>query len=382
MPLLKDNGIYLDHYAYTDNCIGKVVEVSWSNETMQGETRIPAGIDGNFAIDKLHTTVVSNILSGALYSDSVTVSFDWKPSHAVKDGEYFNGFVGDMHQDGTMYRRIATKIHQYKEVSIVNLGADPYAKMRDENGQLMKIETTSSFSEDKTKDAYIIESVASEMLALSDRFNKQTQTNTHNSISDLSNENKADLSTSTVAQITELQTSVTAQKNEIAQLTAKCTDLEQSFTSKERVYLSEATTLKAQITTLEGEKTRLKDIETALQTTNASLISQNESLQSESKDYKVYLDLARKETLRLYQLSTNTRSATVENTIQNGSMEQLNDMIQSFGAKSLTTFGAKCGKCGSSDLNFKNSVATPLSSKATEYKDNSREAVIARLSQK
>jgi hypothetical protein len=82
-----------------------------------------------------------------LFSNSVTVVFDWKPSHNYDSQYEFRKAVGTLHKDGTMVRRIATTIIGYRESSVVFLGADPYAKMKDKkNGALVQVDYDDTYN--------------------------------------------------------------------------------------------------------------------------------------------------------------------------------------------------------------------------------------------
>lgn len=131
MSLIDKLPICTDHYISADNIRGYVASTYWQESSMSdtGEV-IPSGIVGKFMVDKTiegNGSIVKNLESGALNSDSVTVYFSWKPSHKFANREDFYNALGSM-KDGTMVRRIATKITGYAEVSLVVSPADKYAR--------------------------------------------------------------------------------------------------------------------------------------------------------------------------------------------------------------------------------------------------------------
>lgn len=148
--MLAGKPIYKEHDTELDNWVGVVAETSYEEARVVNGVKIPGGINGILAIDsKTNPKLVRAILSKGVVSNSVTVLFDWKPSHELNNGEDMWGFidkVGTYDENGVMYRRIVTKIVAYYETSLVFMGADPYAKMIDEEGNLYQIDTSSTYN--------------------------------------------------------------------------------------------------------------------------------------------------------------------------------------------------------------------------------------------
>lgn len=97
---------------------------------------IPAGVNGTLIIDaKTNTALARAISFGGINSCSVSVEFEFKKSHDIED---FSGRVGQYTEKGEMIHRIATKIIRVNEVSLVALGADPFAKKLDNEGNVPK----------------------------------------------------------------------------------------------------------------------------------------------------------------------------------------------------------------------------------------------------
>lgn len=134
MGLLVGQTVNCDHETEIGNAIGSVKEVSWQNaytdETMGIE--IPAGINAVLKIDaKANPRIARGIMMDppSIHSNSVTVQFEWKPSHSFEKEWEFYDKLGTIAEDGTMVRRIVTKIISYKETSLVSHGADPFAQI-------------------------------------------------------------------------------------------------------------------------------------------------------------------------------------------------------------------------------------------------------------
>lgn len=134
MGLLVGQTVNCDHETEIGNAIGSVKEVSWQNaytdETIGIE--IPAGINAVLKIDaKANPRIARGIMMDppSIHSNSVTVQFEWKPSHSFEKEWEFYDKIGTIAEDGTMVRRIVTKIISYKETSLVSHGADPFAQI-------------------------------------------------------------------------------------------------------------------------------------------------------------------------------------------------------------------------------------------------------------
>lgn len=143
VDMLKGKPVYTEHWMYTGNWAGVVRDTVWTNSFIQDGTRIPGGIDGILAIDttiKRNEELAKGINVGAITSNSVTIEFEWEKSHEMEDYMFYNS-IGD-EIDGEMVRRVVTKILGYHETSLVGLGADPFAKRIDANGNLVNIDKT------------------------------------------------------------------------------------------------------------------------------------------------------------------------------------------------------------------------------------------------
>lgn len=147
MSKLAEKPVYTDHDTTLENWVGIIKTVKWSDSFNSNGIIVPAGIDGILSIDaKTNPKVARGLLLGSIFSDSVTVLFDWEPSHSIGSDEGMWSFyetIGDIADDGKMVRRVVTEIHDYYETSLVWLGADPYAKLIDDNGNLRHIDTAS-----------------------------------------------------------------------------------------------------------------------------------------------------------------------------------------------------------------------------------------------
>ena len=154
MMKLEGKTVYKDHEQDTNNWIGLVSAVKWTDSfTNPGDNVVvPAGIDGMLMIDtKADPKTARGLLIGSVYSNSVTVDFTYEMSHPFDNEWDFLNKVGQLGADGKMIRRIVTDINDYHETSLVWLGADPFAKAITTDGGLRNIDTSNVFSYCKAK---------------------------------------------------------------------------------------------------------------------------------------------------------------------------------------------------------------------------------------
>lgn len=158
MPLLKGATINTNHDTEVENAVGAISEVSWQEAYKVGNKVVPAGINGVFKIDaKSNPRLVRGISMSppSIHSNSVTVRFAHEPSHP--DLENFWDLVGSYDKEGNLIHVVVTDIQAYKETSLVNHGADPYAQKVDESGQILDADYASKvydFSADNIEHQY------------------------------------------------------------------------------------------------------------------------------------------------------------------------------------------------------------------------------------
>lgn len=129
--LLNGQTVFKDHNTSVDNWVGRVISTSWDSET----PGLPPGINAVFRLDMVKDPMaVRGVLQGAIHSASVTVSFQWVPSHPklMDEGRFFQNLGETI--EGEMVRVIVSKIEKFWEISLVWQGADEFAKQIDENG--------------------------------------------------------------------------------------------------------------------------------------------------------------------------------------------------------------------------------------------------------
>jgi len=131
MPLLVGQTINIDHETALGNAIGSVKSVEWQDKYKTKGKEIPGGINFVAMIDaKSNPRIARGIQMDppSIHSNSVTVQFTWEPSHPQMESDDFWRKLGTYDEDGKLIQRVAKKVVGYKETSLVNHGADPFAK--------------------------------------------------------------------------------------------------------------------------------------------------------------------------------------------------------------------------------------------------------------
>ena len=141
IPLIIGQTVNCDHETNIGNAIGSVVDAFWQEayKTADGK-EIPAGINGKLKIDAKANPRIArgiNMDPPSIHSNSVTVQFEWKPSHNFENPWEFWDKLGTYDDKGEMVRRIATRIISYKETSLVSHGADPFAQLLNNDGKII-----------------------------------------------------------------------------------------------------------------------------------------------------------------------------------------------------------------------------------------------------
>lgn len=130
VPLLNQQRICVDHCWWkAESAIGAITGSAWDAEG-QNSNGIP-GINIRFFVDsKIAPGIVRRLAYPvpAIHSGSVTVGFEWEPSHPrLMDEDKFWWAMGE-EVEGSIVRLIVTNILFYREFSLVYEGADSDAK--------------------------------------------------------------------------------------------------------------------------------------------------------------------------------------------------------------------------------------------------------------
>lgn len=374
---LKHKPAYVNHEIEIGNNIGVIGEVTYTPAKKVNGIDIPAGLDAPIWIDgKLHTDLCRK-LSGYpvphIQSVSVTVDFEWKPSHEFLDAEgnfdeyAFMCNVGK-YVDGKMVRRVVTKIIDFYETSLVWLGADPFAKIKDESGTLLNIEVAGivdkkafdkepkhivdAYNKDNT--IYLIDNCfgKEEYISLTKQFeNKYSKTGK-------SEKMKLNL----IGKKESYSADVIAKLEEIAELT-----------------FVENTTDTIELDNLKKDKTQLSndlkksndELVLAKKTISTySKIVAEDKLEEVSKDIDLgsivslaksandFINKKKEEAISLYKKAHGDKAnEAIIKQIQNSDDEALNGYLEQYGSSLIEQFGASCKDCKSNNVSFRSSKA-------------------------
>lgn len=355
---LLSKPVYYDHDTDLMNWVGYVDSVKWSEASKSaGGVDVPAGIDGVLALDgKTNPKLARGVLMKAIFSNSVTVLFEWEPSHDFENRYEFEDRIGTTGEDGKMITRNVTKIHDYHESSLVWLGADPFAKLIDSEGELTNIDESSvvSFSKEPNEDAkklykenqkYEVGSCLNKSVCISltregYNFGLPTQEVQEElgmkkeileKLSGLFGKDASEIGEEDINKVTLLK------EGESVVVSA---DHEKFKADAEKVE-----GLEEEVASLKEEKTTL---ENTAEENKASIALG-----------KQYLSLKRDEVKRLYKASAGDKAEdAVLNLFDKAEEAELEGLLAQYTKNATLKFSGKCGSCGSEEFSFRSSLST------------------------
>lgn len=330
MPLLMGQSVFTDHNSSMNNVVGSVASVTWDQSFKQGDIVVPAGINGVLRIDaESNPKLARGILMDppSVHSNSVTVTFAWKPSHAFKDLWEFYDKLGS-YKDGEMVRRIVTHIESYHETSLVAHGADPFAQLISPNGKLNHIYYAGSKyygSTAKNLEGYHL-------------FEEDTWKRT-----------SASISYDSISAFSEDQVPPVKPEPETTQYKEQPETKQPNKMDENLKLLAVALSLQAQEPTLEDVKAGITSLQEQVKTLNEQL----SKAKAEAAIGTAYLADVRKNTIELYQKlnaeKTDENILTMLNS-ENTNLETLKSFNKMFSTQLEEKFPMACQKCGSKDV--------------------------------
>ncbi len=353
MKKLLGQTIFPNHEAVVGNELGSVSKVFWqdSYKTKSGIV-VPAGINGVFKIDaKSHPLIARNILMDppAIHSNSVTVEFEWEPSHSFSDINDFRNNLGKMGADGKLVRRIATNIRNYHETSLVAHGADPFAQKVDDKGNINNADYANSVyslaAQDKEKPKLYYFNHREDLLTLNSNTDDQQSEETNQNSSDM----KIKLTTAHAALLALFALSIKAGESETeVELTA---DQLKLLNDK----LTAGATHEANLTTAEAEVTRLKGEATTKDTQISGLTTKVTGLEGEINTLKEAdkprVTKLREEAKRVYTaLKGDKVDAAIVASFETSTPELLTAQLKQYNEELELKFPDTCGDCGSNNV--------------------------------
>lgn len=379
--MLLGKGVYTDHDDRPKNWTGYVAKTKWQNQQIINGQTIPGGINGLLGIDttlERNRDIAKGIVTGAVYSNSVGIMFDYKMSHQFEDEWEFRRRVGTIAEDGRMIHLEVTNIIEIYETSLVSLGADPFAKRIGENG-LVNIDNGGTYTENQTNSFKL-------------QFSKEYETNKYN-ISCGLNKNVLIL---TGKKIT-LENEGANQNNEIEMNKEKLNlllakfgvaseeelteDVIQKFGTEPTLakVKSEALAIvqkdndaiedvnldkflekhtfvaKAELETLQQSVSKVTELESQVETLEADKATLTKAAELGEGHLKEQRELAKK----LYRLSKMDKAdETVCALFDKATAEELSSLIKEHGIVVGEKFAYSCKKCGCTDVKFGSALET------------------------
>lgn len=352
LPKLKGQTLYNNHDASVGNHVGVVSEVAWEESFKDTSTgiQIPAGINATMKVDALsNPRLARGILSTppAVHSTSVTVVFLWEKSHASLSEEEFWKKLGSFDADGTMYRRIATNINRYNELSFVAHGADPYAQKKDAKGNINNprhAKDVYTLSEARKNEKYFYFDFQTDLISNGEENTIPTE---------LEEENKttSDMNKYLLLLAASMGVTVTAEMTE--------EQLHAAIEAKRNTLALAATPNPAAAT----ELTRLQGIETA----HNALIALNTTS----------LTAARGKVLGIYnKLAAGKPVEGLVTLINTATAEQLPALELQYSTQLEAAFPHTCKKCGSHEITRASTIINPGEEAPIEKDTNSAMAAL------
>jgi hypothetical protein len=313
--------------------------------------------------------LVSNLLMDppAIYSNSVTVEFEWEPSHDdFQDEDDFIRNIGKVGPDNRMIARKVTNIIDYHESSILWLGADPFAKMIDKDGNLVNPEYGAAFDQVAgfTKELYS----AGKQYFASYSFKKEGIVLS----TEIENE-KNNVMDKQLSEAVKVALGLKATDEVTAEHLAKFSQMT-LVKNTDHVTLT-ASLQKAADLEKEVQELKAKGTDETLKKQNSDLANEVVGLKKEKGDLelkvteltplaevgKSTLEAKRNETIRLYKLQLaegQAEDATLIETFKKADDKQLNGFLAMFAKGTAEKFEAHCTKCQSTEVEFR-STLTP-----------------------
>lgn len=339
MPKMLGQTVYPNHEMLVGNEIGSVGEVFWQESYRKDNIKVPAGINGIFHIDaKSHPKIARGLSLDppTIHSNSVTVAFNWEPSHKFDTNEAFFNKLGTIAEDGKLVRRVVTEITAYYETSLVPHGADRFAKIMGKDGKIQnpKLTDRGKFSFNPEEEAkqgpryYFIdfkdlESFSEEPSTLSEPIiNPEDKSTNMKEVILLVSQ----LFAVQLAEDTTEETLTQVLRTEVDKLSAKVKDAE---------------TLTTQLQDAQSKLTKAEQDLAALQQ-KAPMIALGETTLTETRN----------EVKRLYGLLKDEKSQDVAilTAIENGDLAYLNAVKKDYAAQVDKKYPMSCKSCNSTDI--------------------------------
>jgi len=390
--LLTHKPVFVNHTLETNNNVGANGQIKF----VPASGNIPAGLEGPIWIDgKLHQDITRKLSAfpvPSIQSVSVTVSYEWEPSHEFTDssgdpdGWEFERQIGRM-VDGKMVRRVVTKIIDFYETSLVWLGADPYAKILGDDGSPINVEWSnvvkkSSFEKDPLLDQY---KKGGLMLVVDDSISKENIVKLKSAGDDelerkrnlaLKNEqiNRKKMQDKLIAALAKKlgMDSTELTESHIDGIIIASPNHKTELDAAKKLAKDKGDKLTLVQSELDAAKETIEEFSKICASDDLEEFSKEVALESVLETAKFghkVLEAKREECIAKYKLSLGEGkepNETMVETLKTCSVEVLDAHLEQYGSRALEDFGATCSKCGTGDyISMRSTV-----SEGDEGKDN------------
>lgn len=394
--MLEGKPLYKDHETDIDNWVGFVEGVKWSESSVDtaAKVNVPAGIDGIVVVDaKTNPKVARGLLMGTIFSNSVTVEFNWEMSHEFENEYDFQRNIGTLGKDGKMVRRVVTQVNAYHESSLVWLGADPFAKMIEQDGTLRQIDVTGIVEYDKETDRIKDLYEKSKKFAVGYEFSKDVVSLTKRSeekkqVEQQNKEENMDKITLAIIAMFGLAKDTKLTEDEIVAYLAKVTPTEgeayTGLTKRAGAFdkLSKVT-LQAEAEKFETVELSADEVEAVSDKATAKFGGKEVVIVTESfvkglndriadltplaKIGEENLKLKRAEIVRLYKVAVGEKAddAVIE-TFEKADAKALDGLLAQYTKGATAKFTATCKTCQGTEVEFRSTVAESKEATETE----------------
>lgn len=349
--------VLTDHWDYNVlDTFGIIKSTKWTPATTdESGNRIPAGIDGIMRFDmKLQYAVIRQIYNGEINSCSVSVEFMWEPNMALPSNIDFDYAVGTEYE-GQLVRRVATEIIGYSEVSLVGMGADPFAKRLKENGTPNNPEWTAVAQYAKNvkelnqlyntdKGTELINEFG--FYYVDDRItNKQAQTLT--------------LSLTKQGEILKKEQTEQAMDKKIIECLVRNTGITEAELNENSIEKWAETNKQAN----ESLQAKINELQTEVQSSKEALAkveSEKAELSKLAAQTTQRVENVRKQVMAFHNLKTDNKpNEAIVKTIETAGLELLEAFASDWGMQLHNEFGAKCVECGSTQITHRQTDPEP-----------------------
>ena len=347
--LLLGQSIYVDHETMTGNAIGAVSRSVWQEKYSANNIQVPAGILANLKIDGKSNPRIArgvNMDPPSVHSTSVTVEFLYEKSHEVADEEFWRK-LGSFDKDGNMYRRVATKVIKYNEISLVGHGADPFAQKTGPDGKIINPKYA-GISNNSEKAVEVRKEQKFFFMDFKDLVSNSEQETIPLSVNDNDGEDKNNTKLSTMNFLVALckHLGITTDGQTQEQLEAQLTALLPS--------LGNTTALTASVTALTNDKTRLE-----AEVADLKAKQPTEEVTTLQAFKTARLKETREETIRLYTVLSGDKPAEAILTVlkaETTPFETLAALGLQYKTQLEKDMPITCKSCGSTEVNRASAV--------------------------